>query len=60
MAVQRPIWNVHNDKQKPTRLCDVLIEDDNTASLVFKNGKQFERIPWLEVVSQVDDARKSA
>ena len=60
MIVQRPIWNVHNNKPSPTRLFDVIVDDDKNVVLQFKLGKQYEQIPWLEVVSQVDDASKSA
>ena len=60
--VKRPIRNLRCTKTTQTRFCDVIVDEDG----VFleqkkkdkKNQTQFERIPWDDVVYQVEIAKQ--
>ena len=55
--IKKPIRNLHIDKPTPPRFCDVIIED-NKVSLEQKRDKnKYEKIPWEDVVYQVEAAK---
>ncbi len=57
---KKAIRNIHSSRQIPPRLFDVIVEGENV-DVEFKIGKnEYERIPWIEVVSLVEQASKSA
>ena len=56
--VKKPIWNVSSDKPFPPRVFDVVVNGDDVA-LQIKTGKnEYELMPWQDVVSQVEAAKK--
>ena len=58
--VKKPIRNLRSDKPVPPRLCDVVVDGDDV-TLQFKTGKnEFESMPWPDIVSQVEEAKKTA
>lgn len=60
LMVKKPIRNLRSDKPVPPRLCDVVVDGDDV-TLQFKTGKnEFESMPWPDIVSQVEEAKKTA
>ena len=60
--MRRAIRNLSSNKQIPTRLCDVIINGKTPENVYIeqKTGKnQTERIPWLELKRQVENAIES-
>ena len=51
------IRNLHSDKPIPPRFCDVVIEDGKIFLEKKTDKKQFEKIPWEDVVYQVETAK---
>lgn len=55
--VKRPILSFSNEKPTPQRVFDVVVEG-NKVDLEIKNDKKkIIKIPWNEVVSQVEAAK---
>ena len=53
------ISNLHSDKPIPPRFCDVVIEDEKIFLEKKTDKKQFEKIPWEDVVYQVETAKSA-
>ena len=53
------IRNLHSDKPIPPRFCDVVIEDGKIFLEKKMDKKQFEKIPWEDVVYQVETAKSA-
>ena len=53
------IRNLHSDKPIPPRFCDVVIEDGQIFLEKKTDKKQFEKIPWEDVVYQVETAKSA-
>ena len=53
------IRNLHSDKPIPPRICDVVIEDGKIFLEKKTDKKQFEKIPWEDVVYQVETAKSA-
>lgn len=58
--VRRPIRNLHSNLQNPPRVFDVIIDDDGKTYLEVKTGKSLIRIPWNDVVFQVEAIETAA
>lgn len=57
---RKQIRNFFSSKPIPPRLFDVVVDGENV-DLEFKTGKnEFERVPWRDVVSLVEQVSKSA
>ncbi len=56
--MRRPIRNLNSSSQVPTRVFDVVIDEEHV-DLEVKYKNRVERIPWQDVVRQVDDATKT-
>lgn len=56
--MRQPIRNLSAGKQYPTRLFDVVINDEDPTDVCIeqKQGKRIERIPWSDVQTQVNRA----
>ena len=53
------IRNLHSDKPIPPRFCDVVIEDGKIFLEKKTDKKQSEKIPWEDVVYQVETAKSA-
>lgn len=53
------IRNLHSDKPISPRFCDVVIEDGKIFLEKKTDKKQFEKIPWEDVVYQVETAKSA-
>ena len=53
------IRNLHSDKPIPPRFCDVVIEDGKIFLEKKTDKKQKEKIPWEDVVYQVETAKSA-
>lgn len=53
------IRNLHSDKPIQPRFCDVVIEDGKIFLEKKTDKKQFEKIPWEDVVYQVETAKSA-
>lgn len=53
------IRNLHSDKPIPPLFCDVVIEDGKIFLEKKTDKKQFEKIPWEDVVYQVETAKSA-
>ena len=53
------IRNLHSDKPIPPRFCDVVIEDGKIFLEKKTDKQQFEKIPWEDVVYQVETAKSA-
>lgn len=49
------IRNMNTRRKVPPRFCDVIIEGRNV-TLIRKEGKNFQEIPWPDFKSQVESA----
>ena len=60
--IRRPIRNLHSNKPMPPRFCDVVIEDDaiflEQKIIDRRDRTQYARIPWDDVVYQVEAAKQ--
>lgn len=57
MVKRRPILSFSDDRLPPQRVFDVIIEDNNINLEIKNDKKRIIKIPWNEVVSQVEAAR---
>ena len=57
--IKRPVRNLHSDLQTPPRIFDVIVEDDNRVYLEQKSKDKYLRIPWDDVVYQVEAAKEA-
>lgn len=55
--IKRPIRNLHSDKPTPPRFCDVVIEDGKVFLEKKSDKNKYEKIPWEDVVYQVEAAK---
>lgn len=55
--IKRPIRNLHSDKPTPPRFCDVVIEDGKVFLEKKSDRNKYEKIPWEDVVYQVETAK---
>lgn len=55
--VKRPAQNLHSDKPTPPRFCDVIVEGDNVFLEKKSDKNKYEKIPWEDVVYQVEAAK---
>jgi len=53
---KHPIRNLHSNKPMPPRFCDVVFEDGKVFLEVKTDKNKFEKIPWKDVVVQVEAA----
>lgn len=61
MNIRRPITNSYSTKKHPPRLFDVLVENGNVdLEVMSPKDKSKNRIPWDDVVYQVEAAKKAA
>ena len=61
MNIRRPIKNSYSVRANPPRLFDVLVENGNVdLEVVSPKDKSRNRIPWDDVVYQVEAAKKAA
>lgn len=59
MTKKVPIRNLHSNKQVPPRFCDVVIDDGNIFLEKKIDKNKYEKIPWEDVVYQVEVAKAS-
>lgn len=57
--LQKPIRNFRSDKQVPPRFCDVVLENGEVFLERKSDRNQYEKIPWDDVVYQVEAAKAS-
>jgi len=57
--IKRPIRSLHSDKQNPPRVFDVIVEGDDVNLEVKTDKNRYEKIPWEDVVYQVEAAMKT-
>ena len=57
--VKRPIRDLHSDRETPPRFCDVIIEGDKVYLEQKKDKNKYIRIPWDDVVYQVEAAKSA-
>lgn len=60
--MKKAILNLHGDNPFPPRFCNVIVEEgiDGKVYLEMKNEKKITKIPWEDVVYQVEAARAVA
>lgn len=58
--VKRAIRDLHSERQTPPRFCDVVIEGDNTYLEYKKDKNKYVKIPWEDVVYQVEAAQEDS
>lgn len=58
--VKIPIRNLHSTKPVQPRFCDVVIENGKVFLEKKTDKKKLEKIPWEDVVSQVNAAKDVA
>jgi len=56
-VIKRPIRNLHSDKPTAPRFCDVVIEDGKVFLEKKSDKNKYEKIPWEDVVYQVETAK---
>lgn len=56
--IKRAIRNLHSDRPTSPRFCDVVVDGDKIY-LEQKKDKKYEKIPWEDVVYQVEAAKSS-
>lgn len=56
--MKKPIYSCYGKGPVPIRMFDVVVEGDKV-ELEVKRNKQFERIPWDDVVRQVNAATQN-
>ena len=57
--VKKPIRNLHSTKRVQPRFCDVVIEDNKIFLEKKIDKNKYEKIPWEDVVFQVDAAKEA-
>lgn len=55
--VKRPILSFSNEKPTPQRVFDVVVEGNKVDWEIKNDKKKIIKIPWNEVVSQVEAAK---
>lgn len=55
--IKRPILSFSNEKPTPQRVFDVIVEGNKVDLEIKKDKKKIVKIPWNEVVSQVEAAK---
>lgn len=55
--IKRPIFSFSDDKPTPLRVFDVVVEGNKVDLEIKNNKKRIVKIPWDEVVSQVEAAK---
>lgn len=55
--VKLPIRDIHSKKSIPPHFCDVIIEGDKVFLEKKSNKNKLEKIPWDDVVYQVEAAK---
>lgn len=55
--VKRPIRDLHSNKPIPPRFCDVIVEGDKIFLEKKSDRNKYEKIPWEDVVYQVEAAK---
>lgn len=58
--IKKAIRNFQSLSPNPPRLCDLVVDEENTASLQFKRGGRVESIPVSDFLHQLGDAAKPA
>lgn len=58
--MRRAIKSSYSKSSNPPRLFDVLVEGKNVDLEIKTKGNTIERIPWDDVVYQVEAAKKAA
>lgn len=58
--IRKSIRNYRSRQQTAPRLCDVVVDENNTVSLQFKQGDRVESITVPDFLSQLGEAMKSA
>jgi len=53
----RPILSFSNERLTPQRVFDVVVDGNNVNLEIKSNKKKIVKIPWDEVVSQVEAAK---
>ena len=57
MIIKKPVRNLSSNKAVAPRVFDVVIDGDRIALEVKINKDKFERIPWDDVIYQVEVAK---
>ena len=55
--IKRPILSFSNERPTPQRVFDVVVEGNNVDLEIKNDKKKIVKIPWDEVVSQVEAAK---
>ncbi len=58
--MRKSIVNLHSEKQQPPRFCDVIVEGNDIQLEVKSDKGKLEKIPWDDVVYQVEVAKQMA
>lgn len=58
--VKRAIRDLHSESQTPPRFCDVVIEGDKIYLVYKKDKNKYVKIPWEDVVYQVEAAKEDS
>ena len=58
--MKKAIRDLHSNKSVPPRFCDVVLDDDGQAFLVYKKGKEYVKIAWSDVEYQVNAMLQAA
>lgn len=59
MIIKKPIRNLSSNKSVPPRVFDVVIDGDRIDLEVKMNKNKVEKIPWDDVIYQVEVAKAS-
>ncbi|MEA4972340.1 MAG: hypothetical protein VB119_04090 [Candidatus Metalachnospira sp.] len=55
--IKKPIRNLHSDKPVPPRVFDVVIDGDRVDLEIKTEKNKYEKIPWEDVLYQVEAAK---
>ncbi len=55
--IKCPVRNLHSDKLIPPRVFDVIVDSENIDLEIKTDKNTFEKIPWKDVVYQVEAAK---
>lgn len=58
--VKKPVRNLHSEKQTPPRVFDVIVQNGKVDLEVKTDKNKYEKIPWEDVVYQVEAAMQAA
>lgn len=59
MIIKKPVRNLHSDKPIPPRVFDVVIDGDRIDLEIKTKRNILEKIPWEDVIYQVELAKAS-